>query len=544
MPAGQVFSSARAPAPLPFAHGVASGDPREDRIILWTRITPQAGTEGPVEVHWQVSERPDFAVVVSEGGALTDASCDWTVHVDAGGLAPGRRYFYRFLAGRHVSPTGRARTLPAAEADAVRIAALSCANFSLGYFNAYDHLARREDIDLVLHLGDYIYETAPGGYEGGPQELAGRRHDPPRDAVSLEDYRRRYGQYRMDGALQALHAAHAMIASWDDHEFANNASRNGAPDHAGSAEDWAARREAGLRAWYEWMPVRRPENAPWTDRFKAMDLGRVARLCVLETRVSARDASIGFEDIAAYADNIDALRARISDPAREKLGAAQRAHLKAALAGAGGRWALLANQTMMGQVITPDISPYLSEENLAELRARWDGAEGFLAAAEARLPVMLDAWDGYPAERERLFALAEEAGARGLVVLTGDTHAWWANDLYTAEVRKAGVELGGSSVTSPSPFSPALLGDRGRDFALLVNRDNKAVRYVSGQTHGYLELTLTPEAGEARFIAVDTVQAEQYRVFEQARFRLNRSADGEVSLARPSGLGLRERFLF
>jgi len=544
MPSGPAFSSARASSPPPFRHGVASGDPRADRIILWTRISLDPAPDAPAEVRWQVSASPAFGTLVSEGAAMAEAASDWTVKVDAGGLQAGQTYFYRFLLGGQASPTGRMRTLPAAGAREVRVAALSCANFSLGYFNAYDHLARRDDIDLVLHLGDYIYETAPGGFEGDPNELPGRRHDPPRDAANLADYRRRYAQYREDGALQALHAAHAMIASWDDHEFANNASRSGAPDHDGDAADWAQRREDALRAWYEWMPVRAPEAAPWTDRFKTLDLGGLVSLSVLETRVAARAESLGFADVALYAEDPEALRARVDDPAREKLGAAQRAHLKAAFEAAGKRWVLLAKQTMMANVTTPDIFPYLSEGDEAELRERWDGAEGFLTAARHRLPLMLDAWDGYPAEREALFGLAEDAGLGGLIVLTGDTHAWWANDLYTADGRVVGVELGTSSVTAPSPFSPSLVGERGRDLALLVNRDNKAVRYVSGQTHGYIELTLTQDEGLARYIAVDTVKAEEYRVFEQARFALKRGHDGRISLARPRGLGLRERFLF
>lgn len=545
LPRGAALSSARPPAPFPFEHGVASGDPEPDRVILWTHLG-QIGSNPVISAQWEVSEDQFFTRLHSRGETEARAEADYTVKVDAGGLSPGTVYYYRFSAGGHVSPTGRTRTLPVGETGAFRLAAVSCANFSLGHFNVYDHLARRSDIELVIHLGDYLYETAPGGFDGGPAELSGRRHDPPHEAVTLADYRRRHAQYKRDGALQALHAAHPVVASWDDHEVANNAARDGAPGFAGSAADWQARREAALRAYHEWMPVRAPGGgAPLERRFRTLKLGQLATLAVLETRLSARARSLGFEDIAAYADDPGTLRAKLDDPGREMLGQAQREQLGAAFAGAGDGWMILANQTLMAPVRTPDIFPYLTPESEAELRARWDGAEGFLTAARHGLPLMMDAWDGYPAERETLFAAARAAGLEGgLLVLTGDTHAWWANELASADGTPAGVELATSSVTAPSPFSPELVGARGRDLALLVNRENRAVRYVNGQTHGYLELTLTPQAARARYMAVDTVKAAGYRVFEQARFSVTRGPGGQLKLGRPGGLGLKERFLF
>ena len=542
LPSGPALSSARAPSEAPFAHGVASGDPRETRVILWTRLTREGPGEAEVMI-WEIAATPDFAAPLQTGQTTARAADDWCVHVDAGGLEQGRGYYFRFRWNGHVSPTGRTRTLPAADAASLRLATVSCAHYSHGYFNAYDHLARRDDIDLVIHLGDYLYGAAPGDFEGAPQELPGRRHDPPHEVVTLEDYRRRHAQYKRDGALQALHGAHPVIPSWDDHEITNNASRRGAPGFEGSAADWQARREAALKAWYEWMPVRTPVRGPAEARFKALKLGRLATLAVLETRLAARSPSLGFAEAAAYQNDPAALRAMIADPAREKLGTVQRAALEAAFADAADGWMILANQTMMAEVATPDVFPYLSDESIGELRARWDGADGFLAASRHALPLMLDAWDGYPAEREVLYGLAQSAGTRNLLVLTGDTHAWWANQLASADGTQMGVELAVSSVTAPSAFSPELLGPRARDFALLVNRANPAVRYVNGTRHGYLELTLEPDRAEARFMAVDTVADQTYRVAEQARFAVPKRGGG-LALRRPRGLGLRERLLF
>ncbi len=293
------------------------------------------------------------------------------------------------------------------------------------------------------------------------------------------------------------------------------------------------------------MPVRDAEGGP-ARRYKTARFGDLATICFLETRASARDASIGFGAMAAQAadaDGIAALGAVFTDEARQKLGPDQLARLEQDFRSSGNGWLILANPTLMAEVKTPDVRPYLSPDALAELKARWPEAGGFLAAAEHGLPLLPDSWDGYTAERERLYAALAAAGRRDALVLTGDTHSWWVNTLSSVDGSPVGVELAVSSVSAPSALGPRLIGNRSRDLALLVTRDNPSVRYVSGETHGYLDLELGPEEGMARFMAVDSIAGPDYRVSEQARFRLSRK-EGQLETGGPRGLGLRQRWLF
>lgn len=542
LPHAAAFEARREGAPLPFAHGVASGDARAGRVMLWTRVT--ADTD--VDVRWEVSAVPDFSVLAASGEVRTGAARDWTVKADAAGLDPGTAYFYRFRYGEAISPVGRTRTLPEGRIDRLRLAAVSCAHLSHGWFNVYDHIARRGDIDAVIHLGDYIYSQKAGGFAGAPDEIAGRTHQPAHEAVSLADYRMRHAQYKADACLQALHAAHPVYAIWDDHEIANDASREGAPGHDGDAASWQARQAAALQAYHEWMPVREAEGGDLANRFKTLKFGEFATVCLLETRLSGRAASLGFGAMAARAaqpGGIEGVQRLFAEAERAKLGPAQLEHLAEVFEQSGDGWLILANPTLMAEVKTPDVRPYLTDEALAELKARWADAEGFLAAAEHGLPLLPDSWDGYAAERERLYGALHAAGREDALVLTGDTHSWWVNRLSSADGRAAGVELATSSVSAPSALGERLIGGRARDLALLVTRDNPAVRYVSGETHGYIDLELGDGRGTARFVAVDSVAGPAYSAAVQAEFRLTRDK-GRLRVSRPQGLGFRQRFLF
>jgi len=542
LPRAAAFEARSVGAPLPFAHGVASGDARADRVMLWTRVTAPCD----VTVGWEVSEAPDFSGLAARGEVRTGPARDWTVKADAAGLSPGKTYFYRFRLGEAVSPVGRTRTLPIGRISRLRLAAVSCAHLSHGWFNVYDHIARRGDIDAVIHLGDYLYSQKAGGVAGAPEEIPGRVHRPAHEAVSLADYRTRHAQYKADASLQALHAAHPVYAIWDDHEIANDASRSGAPGHRGDAASWQARQAAALQAYHEWMPVRAPENGDLAGRFKTLKFGDFATLCLLETRLSGRDGSLGFGAMAARAaepGGIAEVQRLFAGTGRAKLGPAQMVHIAEAFEQSGDGWLILANPTLMARVKTPDVRPQLTEAALAELRARWADAEGFLAAAKHGLPLLPDSWDGYPAERERLYAALHAAGREDGLVLTGDTHSWWVNALSSADGRPAGVELAASSVSAPSALGERLIGERARDLALLVTRDNPAVRYVSGESHGYIDLDLSDGRGAARFVAVDNVTGPAYSAGVQAEFRLTRH-EGRLRVTRPQGLGLKQRFLF
>ena len=542
LPRAAAFEARSEGAPLPFAHGVASGDARADRVMLWTRVTATSD----VTVRWEISAAADFSRLAASGEVRTGAARDWTVKADAAGLTAGTAYFYRFQLGEAVSPVGRTRTLPEGRIDRLRLAAVSCAHLSHGWFNVYDHLARRGDIDAVIHLGDYLYSQRAGGFAGAPHEIAGRTHEPRHEAVSLADYRTRHAQYKADASLQALHAAHPVYAIWDDHEIANDASRAGAPGHRGDAASWQARQAAALQAYHEWMPVRAPEDGDLAGRFKTLKFGNFATICLLETRLSGRDGSLGFGAMAARAaqpGGIAQVQRIFAEPDRAKLGAGQLSELAKAFEQSGDGWLILANPTLMAEVKTPDVRPYLSDTALAELKARWADADGFLAAAEHGLPLLPDSWDGYTAERERLYGALHAAGREDALVLTGDTHSWWVNTLSSADGRAAGVELAASSVSAPSALGERLIGERARDLALLVTRDNPAVRYVSGEGHGYIDLDLAEGRGTARFVAVDNVAGPAYSAGVQAEFRLTRE-EGRLRVSRPQGLGLKQRFLF
>jgi len=205
-----------------FAHGIASGDPSADAIILWTRITPNDPTAGPVEVIWEMDKDENFNSLSASGTFTTNAARDWTVKIDANGLEGDEPYYYRFRVGEATSPVGRTKTLPQESVNSARFAVVSCANWEHGFFNAYDHIARQDHFDAIIHLGDYYYEYGAGTYDSGSDIETGRRHVPEHEIITLEDYRLRHGQYRSDLSLQGVTAKMPMIAIWDDHETSND----------------------------------------------------------------------------------------------------------------------------------------------------------------------------------------------------------------------------------------------------------------------------------------------------------------------------------
>ncbi|MGB1142637.1 MAG: alkaline phosphatase D family protein, partial [Halioglobus sp.] len=281
-----------------FLHGIASGDPLSDRVILWTRITPDE--EGVAGLAWEVASDAQFTDVVASGSGTTDASVDYTAKVDVTDLEPGAHYYYRFTSGDNVSAVGSTRTLPVGQVAAASFAVVSCSNYPAGFFHVYREVANQE-LDAVLHLGDYIYEYAADGYASERAEEFGRVSDPETEIVSLSDYRRRYAQYRTDNDLQAAHAAHPFIVVWDDHEITNHESANnpwteGAQNHQpeteGSFED---RKAAAVQAWYEWLPVR-PPSAQQDIIYRHFNYGDLLDLFMLDTRLIGRDEQNTYTD--------------------------------------------------------------------------------------------------------------------------------------------------------------------------------------------------------------------------------------------------------
>lgn len=457
----------------PFRHGVASGDPLADRVVIWTRVTP-AGS-GPIDVSWVVGRDPSLRSVVARGVERTGAERDYTVKVDVGELEPARTYYYGFRITGGQSETGRTRTAPAGATDRVRLAVVSCSNLPFGFFNAYGRIADRADLDAVLHLGDYIYEYRNGQYGDGGRFA--RVPAPDKEIVALEDYRTRHAQYKLDPDLQEAHRQHPFIIVWDDHELANNTWRDGAENHdpdQGEGE-WPARREAAVQAFFEWMPIREPrEGRPRI--YRSLNFGDLADLIMLDTRLVGRDEQ------AAKRDQVDLIEA----PTRSLIGAPQEEwllHELAASAKSHRPWQLLGQQVMFA----PQSAPGKPSSNT-------------------------DSWDGYRAARDRVFDAVERARVPNFVVLTGDVHSSWAYDLpkrpydaYDATTGRGslGVEIVGTSVTSPSNVGS---GPEGEKQLAEIRAVRPHLRYVDGRYRGYVILDLTRDRLQADYFAVKTVE--------------------------------------
>jgi alkaline phosphatase D len=473
-----------------FAHGVASGDPLPDGVLLWTRVTPTpqatpgSGVGPDAAVAWEVAADAGFRRVVRRGSARTGAARDHTLKVDVGGLAPATTYWYRFTSGGRTSPVGRTTTAPAPGADVARLrmAVVSCANLQAGWFSAYRHLAARRDLDLVVHLGDYLYEYAPGQYQA--RDVVVRPHDPPREIVDLTDYRRRHAQYKADPDLQALHAAAPWIVTWDDHESANDAWSGGAENHTEGAVEgaWATRQAASQQAYAEWMPVR---YEPGGHLYRRFTFGRLASLSMLDLR-TYRDPQVSSPADPALADE-----------SRTITGPEQLNFLLDGLADTAVQWKLVGNPVMIAPVRFPNTLDTASLTGVAELI-------GQQTPAVTGVPYNVDQWDGYPADRGRVLGLLRDRGITDAVFLTGDIHSAWAAELpadaltYPATGDIVGVELVCTSVTSDNlddlVGSPPGTTSRAVEAAIIAA--NPHVKHLDFDSHGFSVLEVTPAAAQ------------------------------------------------
>jgi alkaline phosphatase D len=466
--------------PGPFQHGVASGDPTSEALILWTRVTAE---DPAVEVSWVLGRDRELLHVVASGSAVATSEHDHTVNIDVRGLDPGTRYFYRFHALGAESPVGRTQTLPAG--DHLRIAVCACARYMSGYFNAYARIADREDLDFVLHLGDYIYEY--GNDERGPRGWLVREVEPPHECITLADYRARYAQYRRDPDVARLHARHPLIATVDDHEFCNDTWRDGAGKHDPVRDGpWHDRKAAALRAWREWMPVRVPDPRDPSRIYRSFEIGSLAHLILIDGRTQ-RDRQTSDPRV-------------MDDPERTILGPEQFAWFVDQLRASNARWRLVANGVMIGQVYSEfmpeDIGEPLSE--LGVLTSREHGPEP-------------DQWDGYTAERDRVFRALIELGLGNTVFLSGDVHSSWAVELHRDHREKTdpplAVEFVTTSVTSENLDEH--LGTSARTESLHVERrvieENPHIRWAELDSHGYFVLDVTPERAQADWYYVEVV---------------------------------------
>jgi alkaline phosphatase D len=453
----------------PFTLGVASGDPAPTGVVLWTRLNGAAETRVPV--NWEIAEDDTFRRIAGKGSSLALKALGHSVHAEVKGLRPGRHYWYRFMAGGEVSPTGRTRTAPSESPDQVRFAFVSCQNYEHGYFTAYRHIAR-EDLDVIVHLGDYIYEKRFGQTNVRENEAG--------EVFTLDQYRARYSHYRLDPDLQAAHAAFPWIVTTDDHEVANDYAGSNAETSELSPEQFLMRRAAAYQAYYEFMPLRRtamPEG-PDMRLFRNLSFGNLLDFHVLDTRQYRSDQPCGGGRRPQCEDALA--------PKQTMMGPAQEKWLMDGLRSSRARWNVLANQVMMAQV--------------------WQLQDRTKTYA-------MDRWDGYVEARKRLFTFLAQTRPSNPIVITGDLHTNWVADLKldfdNPASRTVGTEFIGTSITSGGDGNDIVPQD--------VLTSNPHIKFFSNR-RGYVRATITPSLWTSDYRVVPYVSRPGAPVETQASF--------------------------
>lgn len=441
----------------PFYHGVASGDPLSDAVIIWTRVTT---TDTVESVKWRIATDTAMVNVIDSGTVITSNAIDYTVKVDVSGLMPNTYYYYEFESDGLLSIIGRTKTAPVGDVDSLRFAVVSCASYAHGYFNAYDRITDRNDVSAVLHLGDYYYEYGDGEYGND------RNYQPSNEIVNLSDYRMRLSHYRLDASLMRLHQQYPFICIWDDHETANNSWYGGAENHDSGEGNWFNRKAEAIKAYYEWMPLRMPDPAVDTQRiYRNFRYGDLLELHMLDTRLQGREEQ-------GWANS--------TDPGRTLLGTNQFNWLCNNMDTSTAQWQIIGQQVMVAPL---DVNPLPFGQQYANS----------------------DQWDGYEAERNNLYDSILTNNIQNVVVLTGDIHTSWANDLPTSTYNSstgsgsAGVEFVVTSVTSPGLAAVQSIG------APFVQGLNDHMKYVDLAEKGYYILDVNKSRAQADWFYVDRI---------------------------------------
>jgi len=505
--------------------------------MLWTRAVPDRGSS--VQVGWEIAQDADFSNVIHSGSAEALEAHDFTIKVDVRGLNAGETYFYRFHSRNNASPAGVTRTLADGAVDQVKLAVVSCSNYPAGYFHAYREVAALEDLDAVVHLGDYIYEysSESSSYAAADAEELGRTFpdDNNRELITLADYRRRYGIYRSDTDLQQLHQKVPFIVVWDDHEVANDTWQDGAENHNPDQGDgdFTERKMAALRAFFEWMPIRPVIEGSHETIYRSFRFGDLVDLHMLDTRIIGRDQQLDYLNYFGNGGlNVAQFTTDVLDENRTLLGAEQRLWLQAALGGSSATWQVLGQQVLMGRMNLPaELLMAIATQELDNLPeslielARIKGqllledpsvTEEERARIELSVPYNLDAWDGYQFEREVLLNTAKQLN-KNLVVLAGDTHNAWASNLKDKDGHQIGVEFATASVTSPGlegylGLPPEMIPGAEQGIGVLVDD----LEYLNISQRGYMLVTFTPDEARADWRFVNTVKNRQYAMDAQA----------------------------
>lgn len=525
---GCVSSNTKTLSNVDFTHGVASGDPTASSVILWTRAVPLSG-ELQARVMYEVARDAQFSSVVRSGFVDTSATTDFTVKVDVTELAPNAAYFYRFKSANSVSHVGRTKTLPVGKVEHLEFAVFSCANYPAGYFNPYAEAAKNTELDAVLHLGDYIYEYGEGGYATENSERIGRAlpSNNKGELFTLDDYRKRYALYRTDLGLQSLHAVAPFIAVWDDHEVCNDTWAEGAQNHNEGEGDFFERRKVAVQAYYEWLPIRPPKGEQHLEIYRSFDFGDLLSLHMLDTRIIARDKQLTLTDyIDSKTGAFDKGRyaSALTNPTRTLLGEEQKSWLFKTMRESQGKWQLLGQQILMGKMLFPAEMLLNQDRNkaakiiaeLTALRQKQFTGQHLTDVEEQRLtqtiPYNLDAWDGYPAEREQLYAAVKQLNKQ-LVVIAGDTHNGWLNQLRDHSGTLVGIEFATPGVSSPGLETYLNLDQQaaqGLAKALPVLVDD--LQYCNLHQRGYVQLSVSRKSIDALWRYVDTVESPDYQI--------------------------------
>ncbi|MHC0018793.1 alkaline phosphatase D family protein [Acinetobacter pittii] len=531
-----------------FLHGVASGDPLQDKVILWTRLTP-VDLNARLRVTWEIATDDQFKQNLKTGTVQTTKTDDFTVKVDATGLQADTTYYYRFRFGSKVSPVGQTKTLPVTT-NKVSFAVCSCSNYPAGYFYVYREMAK-QNVDVVIHLGDYIYEYGAGVYPTKEDTVRALGADNNKEIIELDGYRKRYALYRQDKDLQAAHQRHPFIVIWDDHELANDTWREGAENHteetpkAKNEGKFLERKLAALQAYFEWMPIRPVSSTDHLNIYRQFNFGSLVQLTMLDTRIIARDKQLEYKDyITASGLDAQKFQADLTDPKRTLMGYTQRDWLVDKLKQSTAKWNVIGQQVLMskmwipaellaslGQITSGGTSPdTLSKMNaqiteLVTLKLRLEQGDPTLTVQEkARIttlvPYNLDAWDGYYAEREFLYDKLAEFNKK-IIVLAGDTHNAWTSYLYSQKGEYVGVELATSSVSSPGLekyLSIPLAQLQQFEFAFTTLIDELA--YCNLNQRGYLMVTLDDKQAQSDWIFVDSIKNPEYKVDSSRGYQL------------------------
>ncbi|MCH2040659.1 MAG: alkaline phosphatase D family protein [Saccharospirillaceae bacterium] len=490
-----------------FGHGVASGDPLANSVIIWTRISPKVNAA--IDVTWRICRDVEMTDEVNSGIFSTNADRDYTVKVDADGLMPDSWYYYQFEAGDKKSAIGRTKTAAETGLDRLRLAVVSCSSFPHGFFNVYKVLAERNDLDAVVHLGDYIYEYGEGQYDDKDLR-AERALLPKHEIISLSDYRQRHNLYKRDPDLQAVHQQYPFIVTWDDHEFANDTYKDGAGNHDDSEGDFYARKRAAKKAYFEWMPIRnQPDDLEAV--YRKLQFGNLVDLMVLDTRVEGRDEQVGFFT-----------QSERHDPNRTLLGFDQEQWLHNQLSVSTAKWKICGQQVQIqhiGPVALPD---------------KLGGGASFF----------LDTWNGYTETRRRLFNHLEDNNIDNFVVLTGDIHSTWVADLaqdpydrhkYNGKTGDGslGVEFVTPSVTSPA--LPPVIGDVA---AAALKASSPHLKYCDMVHHGFFILDVTEERAQADWYFVNTIEKQSTAHYHKVSYKTDNGANRVSKAGSPvTGVG-------